>query len=41
MVPREIRLVPALPLNSNGKVDRRALAAILDQPSRQVATTAV
>ncbi len=29
MVPRQIREMPALPLNSNGKIDRRALEAIL------------
>ena len=30
MVPREIRIMPNLPLNSNGKVDRKALMKILE-----------
>jgi amino acid adenylation domain-containing protein len=29
MVPREVRAMPQLPLNANGKIDRRALEAIL------------
>jgi acyl-coenzyme A synthetase/AMP-(fatty) acid ligase len=29
MVPREVRAMPQLPLNANGKVDRRALESIL------------
>jgi len=29
MVPRIVRTLPAFPLNANGKVDRRALAALL------------
>jgi amino acid adenylation domain-containing protein len=29
MVPREIRVLPALPLNVNGKIDRKHLAALL------------
>lgn len=31
MVPREIRVVSTLPLNSNGKVDRKALRATLKE----------
>lgn len=31
MAPREIRCVAELPLNANGKVDRRALLAILEE----------
>jgi amino acid adenylation domain-containing protein len=30
MVPREIRVVDEFPLNTNGKIDRKALAATLD-----------
>ncbi len=30
MVPREIRIVDAMPLTTNGKVDRKALAALLE-----------
>jgi len=30
MAPREIRCLPELPLNANGKVDRKALLALLD-----------
>jgi amino acid adenylation domain-containing protein len=30
MVPREIRIVEAMPLNANGKIDRAALQATLD-----------
>jgi acyl-CoA synthetase (AMP-forming)/AMP-acid ligase II len=33
MMPREIRLMKDLPLNSNGKVDRKALLEILKQGS--------
>ena len=29
MVPREIRVVESFPLNANGKVDRKALRAML------------
>jgi amino acid adenylation domain-containing protein len=32
MVPREIRIVDKLPLNANGKRDRRAAAARLEEP---------
>ena len=31
MVPREIRLVPELPLNANGKWDRSALIRLLEE----------
>ncbi len=31
MLPRQIRLLPALPRNANGKRDRRALALMLDE----------
>jgi acyl-coenzyme A synthetase/AMP-(fatty) acid ligase len=31
MVPREIRTVAELPLNSNGKRDRRAAQALLEE----------
>jgi amino acid adenylation domain-containing protein len=31
MVPRQIRLVAKFPLNSNGKIDRKALARTLDE----------
>lgn len=30
MAPREIRCVPSFPLNANGKVDRKALLALLE-----------
>jgi len=33
MVPRRIHLLTTIPLNSNGKYDRRALFAILEQNS--------
>ena len=29
-VPREIRVLPQLPLNANGKVDRNALLELLE-----------
>jgi amino acid adenylation domain-containing protein len=31
MIPRTIHLIPELPLNTNGKIDRKALLAILEQ----------
>jgi acyl-CoA synthetase (AMP-forming)/AMP-acid ligase II len=31
MVPREVRLLPDLPVNANGKWDRRALISLLDE----------
>ena len=31
-VPREIRVLPKLPLNANGKVDRTALLRLLEHP---------
>jgi amino acid adenylation domain-containing protein len=34
MVPRELRVVPTLPLNANGKIDRRALLAELERGPR-------
>lgn len=33
MVPRELRVLDAFPLNANGKVDRKALRAMLEQGS--------
>jgi len=30
MVPKQIRALPSFPLNPNGKIDRKALAALLD-----------
>jgi acyl-coenzyme A synthetase/AMP-(fatty) acid ligase len=30
MIPREYRLMPELPRNANGKVDRKALLAMLE-----------
>lgn len=30
MVPKDIRIVDAMPLNANGKIDRKALAAMLE-----------
>jgi acyl-coenzyme A synthetase/AMP-(fatty) acid ligase len=30
MVPRELRLVDTLPLNANGKLDRKAMLALLE-----------
>ncbi|MBA2320245.1 MAG: D-alanine--poly(phosphoribitol) ligase, partial [Deltaproteobacteria bacterium] len=33
MVPREIRVLPELPMNANGKVDRNALAALVSRAS--------
>lgn len=30
MVPKEVRIVDAMPLNANGKIDRKALAAMLE-----------
>jgi acyl-coenzyme A synthetase/AMP-(fatty) acid ligase len=31
MVPRELRVVAAFPLNANGKIDRAALRALLER----------
>lgn len=31
MVPKDVRIVEAMPLNANGKIDRKALAAMLDE----------
>jgi amino acid adenylation domain-containing protein len=33
MVPRRIELLPELPLNANGKFDRKAMLAMLDEPA--------
>ena len=33
MQPRELRLVRDWPLNANGKVDRKALAGLLERPA--------
>jgi acyl-coenzyme A synthetase/AMP-(fatty) acid ligase len=33
MVPREIHLLPRLPLNPNGKFDRKALIRLLEESS--------
>ena len=32
MVPRSVRIVEELPLNANGKIDRKQLARQLDEP---------
>ena len=34
MVPRQVKFLEALPLNANGKFDRKALLAMLDRPNR-------
>lgn len=40
MVPHELHVVPAMPLTSNGKVDRKALLAMPAAPAAQVDTRA-
>jgi len=37
MVPSSVRVIEALPLNSNGKLDRNALTAVLDRESTRSA----
>jgi amino acid adenylation domain-containing protein len=34
LVPVSVQVIPEMPLNANGKVDRRALAALLDREGR-------
>jgi acyl-coenzyme A synthetase/AMP-(fatty) acid ligase len=31
MVPKDIRIIETMPLNPNGKIDRKVLAATLEQ----------